>query len=166
MSAPDPIAIRPYDAATDAEALRALFIALQDHEHALEPLAPTGAEIADTYLAWMFECCAENDGRVLVAVSEGKLIGFLTVQLAVRRSDPDDPVLVHALVSELMVQGRWRNRGLGARLLAAAEALARGAGRAEIRVGVVARNLGARRFYAREGYDELFLYLHKPLDGG
>lgn len=165
MPVPDPIAIRPYDPATDAEALRTLFIALQDHEHALQPRAPTGAEIADSYLAWMFECCAQNDGRVLVAVRDDTVIGFMTVQLAVRPTDPDDPVPVYALVSELMVQARWRHRGLGARMIAAAEALAREAGRPEIRVGVVARNLGARRFYAREGYDELFLYLHKALDG-
>lgn len=164
MTAGDIIDIRPYDAATDAAAVRSCFVELQDHEHDLDPQSPTGEAIADEYLAWMFDRCARHEGRVLVAWAGSEVVGFLTVLLTVPRSDPDDSVPVHALVSELTVRARYRSRGMGARLLDAAEALARAAGRAEIRLTVVAQNHGARRFYARAGYAEQMVAMGKSLD--
>lgn len=163
MSERDGIEIRAYDPAGDAAAVRACFVELQDHERALEPRAPAGESIADEYLGWMFERCAGHDGRVLVARAGNEVVGFVTVLLAMPRTDPDDPVSAHAMVSELVVREPWRSSGVGARLIAAAETLARAAGRSEIRVSVFGKNHGARRFYAREGYAELMVYLGKPL---
>jgi GNAT superfamily N-acetyltransferase len=163
MPTEDSIKIRPYDAATDAAAVRACFIELQDHEHALDPHAPTGEAIADDYIAWIFERCGRYQGRVLIASMDGEVVGFISVLLAVPRTDPDDPVPVHALVQDLVVRARCRNHGVGARMIATAEEQARAAGRPEIRVWVVAQNQGARRFYARAGYDEQLIHLGKAL---
>lgn len=162
MATEDSIEIRPYEAA-DAAAVRSCFIELQDHEHALDPHAPTGEDIADEYIAWMFERCARHQGRVLVARLDGEIVGFSSVLLAMPRTDPDDPVPVHALVQDLVVRERCRNRGVGARLIATAEDMAREAGRTEIRVWVVAQNHGARRFYDRGGYQEQLIHLGKSL---
>lgn len=162
MPTTDAIDIRPYDAA-DAAAVRACFIELQDHEHALDPQAPTGEEIADEYIAWMFERCARHQGRVLVARLDGEIVGFSSVLLSMPRTDPDDPVPVHALVQDLVVREKCRNRGVGAQLIATAETLAREVGRTEIRVWVVAQNQGARRFYDRAGYEEQLIHLGKSL---
>lgn len=162
MPIEDSIEIRPYEA-KDAAAVRACFIELQDHEHGLDPHAPTGEAIADEYLAWMFERCARHQGRVLVALLDAEIVGYTTVLLSMPRSDPDDPVPVHALVQDLVVRERCRSQGVGARLIATAEDLARAAGRNHIRVWVVAQNHGARRFYARGGYEEQLIHLGKSL---
>jgi GNAT superfamily N-acetyltransferase len=162
MPTGDAIDIRPYDAA-DAAAVRACFVELQDHEHALDEHAPTGEAIADEYLAWMFERCARHQGTVLVARLDGDIVGFSSVLLAMPRTDPDDPVPVHALVQDLVVREQCRSRGVGARLVAMAEGMAREAGRTEIRVWVVAQNQGARRFYDRSGYHEQLIHLGKSL---
>lgn len=164
MSTEDSIEIRPYDAATDEAAVRACFVELQDHEHALDPGAPTGEAIADSYVAWIFERCGRYEGRVLMARAGGEVLGFISLLLSVPRTDPDDPVPVHALIQDLVVRERWRSRGVGLHLIRTAEELARAAGRAEIRVNVVAQNQGARRFYAREGYEEQLIHLGKSLD--
>ncbi len=165
MSTEDAVEIRPYNAATDHAAVRACFVELQDHEHAIDPGAPTGEAIADDYVAWIFERCKRYEGHVLVARAGGDVLGFVSVLLAVPRTDPDDPVPVHALIQDLVVSERWRSRGVGLHLMRTAEELAQAAGRPEIRVSVVAQNHGARRFYAREGYEEQLIYLGKSLDG-
>lgn len=157
-------AIRRFDAARDAAALRACFIALQDHEHALAPTAPTGEAIADEYLRWMFERCARFAGEVWVAAPEhGPLVGFATVLARVPRSDPDDPLPSHALLSELTVDPVWRGRGLGRRLLRQAERRATECGAPELRIGVFGGNERARRWYAAEGYGELIVVVGKRL---
>lgn len=159
----DAIKLLPYKPAVHAAALHACFVELQDHEHALDPRAPRGAEIADDYLAWMFRRCEGQRGRVVIAAAGETVVGFMTLLLAVPRTDPDDPVPVHALLSDLMVREPWRGRGLGARLLTEAETLARKAGCRELRVTVFAENQGARRFYARAGYAELLVSVRKTL---
>ena len=66
-------------------------------------------------------------------------------------------------VSDLIVSAAHRGRGIGRRLLRAAEALAREAGARTIRLSVKAGNVGARSLYAAEGFEEAEIYLEKPL---
>lgn len=157
----DGVVVRRFRAERDAPGLRACFIALQDHEHAIDARAPAGAAIADEYLAWMFDRCARYRGEVWIAEAGGRPIGFATLLLEVPRSDPDDPLPVHALLSELAVDEAWRRRGIGRCLLAKAEERVRDAGAAELRIGVFGANHDARRFYARAGYEELHVLLRK-----
>ncbi len=66
-----------------------------------------------------------------------------------------------------MVHPDWRGRGVGHRLLAAAEEEARRAGCAFLELSVDEDNPGARRLYAGEGFaeDRRELILRKSLDG-
>jgi ribosomal protein S18 acetylase RimI-like enzyme len=159
----DDFVIRRWSPERDREALRDLFIALQDHEHAFAPEAPTGVAIVDAYLAWMFERCERYAGEILVAEAEGRVVAFMTVLVRVPRQDPDDPAEAHAMISELSVLPQWRGRAIGTALIEAAEALAREHGVAELRVMVDARNHGAQRLYARHGFDPWLLTLGKTL---
>jgi ribosomal protein S18 acetylase RimI-like enzyme len=102
---------------------------------------------------------AEIDGEVA-----GSLVDY-------RLDDPYDtgdldalPELVRPLVRlEAQAPGTWyvnvlatfpefRGRGIGARLLAAAEERARGAGAAALSIIVASENRGAHRLYERTGY--------------
>jgi ribosomal protein S18 acetylase RimI-like enzyme len=59
----------------------------------------------------------------------------------------DDPPGTYALVTDLVVLSSHRGRGIGQQLLGRAEAFVRSAGAAELRIGVLANNITARRFY-------------------
>jgi ribosomal protein S18 acetylase RimI-like enzyme len=66
-------------------------------------------------------------------------------------------------VSDLVVGTAYRRRGIGSRLLSAAEGYARARGARSLRIEVLARNAAARRLYASAGYEEYEVELAKPL---
>lgn len=61
----------------------------------------------------------------------------------------------------------WRGKGIGHRLLAAADEEARRSGCTFLELSVDAENPGARRLYASIGFEEdrREIILRKPLDG-
>jgi GNAT superfamily N-acetyltransferase len=163
LLAPDRVRIRDYAAESDAPALRACYIELQEFERALEPDLPPGEETADAYLALLFDRCARYRGRIFVAEREGRVIGFSGVQAAMPPDEPDEPQEPYAFVSDLVVLPEARREGTGRALLARAEQFARGEGARVLLLGVLARNAGARALYRDEGFRERFLFLEKTL---
>jgi elongator complex protein 3 len=110
---------------------------------------------------------------VTLETDDGRLAGFLRLLLPWRDRKIDRPAELEgsALVRELHVYGRalhigaagddeTQHRGLGGRLLLAAEEIARGAGWQ--RLAVIAA-LGTQEYYARRGFAPDELYMHKPL---
>ncbi len=57
-------------------------------------------------------------------------------------------------INVLAVQPKFRNRGLGVKLIALAEETGRRAGKRGMSLIVADKNAGARRLYARQGYSE------------
>lgn len=94
--------------------------------------------------------------RVLVAETEGWLEGFadLTLQ-ATGPSASAGPTLQGAELFRLYVHPRRQCQGLGARLLKAAEDLARGQGAACSWLSAWEGNARALAFYARQGYQDV-----------
>ena len=68
-----------------------------------------------------------------------------------------------AYVSDLFVRVPFRRDGLGRELMDAAEQFAREHNAPLLAVNVLAKNHGARAFYANCGYREYELLLTKPL---
>jgi GNAT superfamily N-acetyltransferase len=66
-------------------------------------------------------------------------------------------------VSDLVVLPAWRGRGIGRTLLARGEAYACSRGAERLRIGVMAKNEGARRLYGVSGFREVYVLLTKPL---
>jgi ribosomal protein S18 acetylase RimI-like enzyme len=155
--------LRDYDPARDVAAVRACFVALQEFEHGLDPVAPRGDAIADAYLDRMFGRCASWAGRVFVAEAGGEVVGFACVWGRVPPQEPDEPQRDYAYVSDLVVLPAWRRRGLGRALLERAEAYARAVGMDSIGIGVMAENHGARDLYDAAGYRATHLELRKSL---
>jgi ribosomal-protein-alanine N-acetyltransferase len=86
---------------------------------------------------------AEAAGAVSVlAVSEGKLVGFCVVQMEQQVG----------YVVTLDVATTWRRQGLARRLMAEVEAKSRAEGGVEIALHVYAENFGAIQFYESIGY--------------
>jgi ribosomal protein S18 acetylase RimI-like enzyme len=80
---------------------------------------------------------------VLVARDLGRPVGFVAIGL------DDDGAFV---VEQLLVAPGYEQRGIGRRLLAAAERYAAGAEARALRIAVEERNWTARSFYRRSGF--------------
>ena len=154
--------IREYDPAGDEDGVRSCFVALQDHEHNFAPEAPTGAELVDQYLPFMLNRIAESKGRLIVAESARRIVGFAGVVIR-QREEPDDIDAYFVEVTELSVLPEVRNLGLGEKLLQGSEDFARTVGAPSLRIRVDARNSGARRFYERHNFGEAVILLTKRL---
>jgi GNAT superfamily N-acetyltransferase len=154
--------IRPYDAARDAEPLRALIVEHQDFHRSLEPSWPEGKAIVDDYVAFLTAQCAEHDGGIAVAEREGALVGFICVVTGLRNDSPDDPA-TFAWVHDVFVRPEHRRQGIAAALLAEAEAFVRARGARELRLGVLDRNEGARALYRGRGFRDYARVVTKPL---
>jgi ribosomal protein S18 acetylase RimI-like enzyme len=98
----------------------------------------------------------------MVAEEDGAVVGFICVWARVPPDDPSE-VRFSAHVSDLVVLPRFRRRGVGRALLARGEAYARERGAERLRIGVLARNQGARRLYLDSGFREVFVLLTKVL---
>lgn len=82
----------------------------------------------------------------IVSVADGRIVGYALVLFR-----KDSKV---ARLYSLARDGAWQGRGIGAALLAAAEAGARARGADEMRLEVRVDNGPARALYARRGYVE------------
>ncbi|MCA1636100.1 MAG: GNAT family N-acetyltransferase [Acidobacteria bacterium] len=151
---------RPEDAASVEEC----FVVLQNHERSVEPLRARGEVVLKPYLEFMFKRVAERGGGVFVAEAEGKVVGFVCLWLR----NPEDELMnepgEYAHISDLVVMPEYRGRRLGSELLRAAEDYARAHGATRLKIGVLARNEGARRLYENLGFEELAVFLTKELE--
>ena len=147
----DPL-IRPYRP-EDASAVRDCVTELQEFERVLDPRLRPGQAIADDLCERMHARCREAEGRLFVAEQDGTVVGFVCVLAREPFTDLDDPPGTYALVTDLVVLAPWRSRGIGRRLLESAEAFARSKGARELRIGVLSRNLAARRLYLAAGFE-------------
>ena len=155
--------IREFQPASDRERVRTCFVELQEFERGLDPRLPPGERIADEYLELMFRRCREFDGVVLVAELDAAVVGFVAVLTRYRSPEPDRDPTEHGFVSDLVVLASHRGRGVGRRLLRAAEARARKAGARALRLSVRAGNDGALALYSAEGFTTWKTLLEKRL---
>ena len=98
---------------------------------------------------------------LLVARLAGEIVGFASVTLEQGTLDLDS---TRGLLSNLYVEPAFRDRGIGAALLEAAEEVAADRGADDLLLEVMAKNGAARRFYEREGYDEFRVTMARSLE--
>jgi ribosomal protein S18 acetylase RimI-like enzyme len=119
-----PMTVRVEEHAGPRQELRPLF-----------ELAEDSAEALDAYI---------GDGRVLVAVDDGRVVGQLQL------TDADEPSA--AEIKNMAVAPSHQGRGIGRALVEAAVARARAEGRATLVVATAAADTGNLRFYQRLGF--------------
>ena len=121
-------------------------------------------EVGDWYIRELLESVEKHKGRLLVAEVDGVVAGYACLLVEVSSADQREEILyTYSQVSDLAVLSAPRGHGLGRALIAACEGIARADGQRWIRLGVLAANQDARRFYARSGFSEMWLTLEKAL---
>ena len=155
--------IRDFCRKTDIDAVRRCLVELQDYERALDPRMPPGALIVDEYVAHMLRQCGKHAGKVLVAMVDDEIVGYVTVLCKVMNDELEDGDYEYGLVSDLVVLKPHRNKGLGRLLLDEAETFARDQGVAWLRIGVLSDNRGALSLYRSLGFADRYTELEKDL---
>jgi ribosomal protein S18 acetylase RimI-like enzyme len=106
-----------------------------------------------------------NAGFILVAVADGVpvgvVVGWIRRFTAIERTE-DAPTRM-GFVPDLAVLPGWRGKGIGTKLLSAAERRFRQANCDQIGLGVFPPNRGARRLYRRRGYSVRGMWLVKRI---
>lgn len=152
--------------AQDRDALNACIRELQEHERQFEPRMKSYEMIADSYLDNLLARCAETSGRILVAETQGEVVGYVCVNAEEPNTDEDEVAYDYALVADIVVTRAHRGQGIGKALLEAAEHYAKNRGARWLRIWVLAQNAGAQALYQRSGFTPRLTELEKTLDGG
>lgn len=165
MTATAPLSIRDY-APGDRPALIALVRELQVAEAEVYDRMKPPDEIGDWYVDSLLDSCRRQRGRILVAAETGAPVGYAVILTEVSSEDDIDEVdYTYAHVQDLAVTAAARGRGIGSRLLARCEEIARDAGARWLRISVLAGNPGAARVYRKSGFAPLIVKMEKRLGG-
>jgi len=137
---------------------------LQGHEAQFYDRMKPPGDMGHWYIEGLRGGIAKHKGSFLVAQAGNLIVGYATLLTEVTSEDERDEVLyTYAYIGDLAVLKAKRGQGYGRALLSECERIARQAGRKWLRLGVLANNVGARRFYRGFGLEEKFPTLEKPL---
>ena len=157
------IVIRRFDAARDAQSLRACLVDHQNFHRELQPSWPDGDSVVNEYVTYLDKECAAHNGCILMAHCGEQAAGFVCVVAAMKGESPEDPA-PFAWIHELYVKPEVRRRGVASMLMEEAERFARSQGARVLRLGVLNGNVGARRLYMKGGFSEHAHVLTKLLE--
>ena len=149
---------------SDREAVLGLLRELNDHEAELSHDRATGPETAAACLADDAEKARATGGAQFVADIEGRVVGYLALQLGRAGPYVHEHWRDHVHIENIVVASSHRKAGIGQVLLAEAERFARVSGRKVILLGVLPRNDIALAAYRRAGFAELSIEMAKVLD--
>jgi ribosomal protein S18 acetylase RimI-like enzyme len=100
-------------------------------------------------------------GGVLVAREGDAIVGFVMFGPEPERYEQD---VSRGVIRNIVVRPDYRNAGIGAELLVAAEAELAASGFDVVSLSTLADNEAARRFYARAGYEPHRIDFEKSLE--
>jgi len=95
---------------------------------------------------------AKRHGRNVVAVEEGEVIAAMGFVVQTDAAYMVEEVRDYAVVTDLVVDARFRGRGIGQMLLREAERLTREAGLTRLTIAALAANERAARTYREFGF--------------
>lgn len=161
------INIRQYEE-RDRGALLKSIKDLQDFEAEIDPikLVVNKEGFGTVYVEFILARIAKENGMIFVAESDNAVVGIVT---CVVKSYEKQEVLgrsssnPYGYVSDLFVQPEFRNKEVGAKLMAAAEEYFRSQGCDFATVGVMAPNSRGYDFYKKIGYADRYVDFIKKL---
>lgn len=113
----------------------------------------------------MIEEAEKNHGKVFVAKSINKIIGFIGGYVGKQSIDEQNEAVsaTPGIVNEFFVTSNARRSGIGSKLVKTLEDYLKHQGCDILRLEVFAPNKTAREFYARQGFVERSITIMKPL---
>ena len=157
--------IRPFEP-EDFDQVTGCIAELQTYERRIDSRVLPGEAVVGWYLEHLLKACDTQDGALLVAIEDGRVVGFAAVQCKVANEDADEAPYDFALISDLGVNESHRGRGIGRALIAACEGVARKRGARWLRIAVLGQNAVARGLYERCGFADRQVILEKTLSDG
>lgn len=159
------LSLRPATAA-DLASLRALATQVFLDTYATDGIrAAVAREVEQAFSFAALQAELERaDSRILLAEHAEHLVAFAQLGVGVGHALVGDATATE--LARLYVQAPFQRRGVGRRLLAAAEALARAEGSATLWLTAWVGNARALAFYRSQGYRELGSTIHTFEDEG
>ncbi len=155
--------IRPA-ALEDLDELLEIYLSSAQHHVALDPehyRVPDAAAAAERLRGII-----EDDGRMsgyLAAARDGRIVGSVSIALLPPPTEGSMMAAVPTAEVGIAVLDDARDAGVGTALMAAAEAWAGARGVRVLILDMSARNVAAKRFYERLGYEVYGLFLRKAV---
>jgi ribosomal protein S18 acetylase RimI-like enzyme len=109
------------------------------------------------------ELLRDGQGAWLLAEHDGRIVGFVTIQLRPAAHEPFFTPEARAVVDSLGILPAWRRRGIGRQLMEAAEEWARQRGARRLMLSVWEFNDNALRLYNSLGYTAFTRRMWKAL---
>lgn len=139
------------------DAVVELMAELQDCERLLSDDRPPGESMAAGHFDYLLDICETRTGKVFIAISERRVVGFVTVFL--EGNDEGDLHLFseykrYGWISDLIVEENHRGSRAASLLLERAERHCSSVGVRHIKLAALHNNARARRFYENSGYTE------------
>lgn len=136
-------------ATTDKDQVLGLWMLLMEEQSAIDARFTISGDAhirwKNDYSDWIYS----EEYRILVAESEGRLVGFASAQLW--SPPPIHQASMEVYLNEIFCAEAYRNRGLGSKLLEGMEMWCRELGVGRLRFGVLSRNERAADFWRRHG---------------
>ena len=118
---------------------------------------------ANAYHEELLERLAKRDGRVILAEEDGEVLAAMGFVVQTDAAYMVESVREYAVVTDLVVDARFRGRGIGQMLLREAERLAREAGLKRLTIAALVANERAERTYREFGFEPYVTIMTKAL---
>jgi GNAT superfamily N-acetyltransferase len=147
----------------DYDTLVKLIIAFQDGERLWEKTYAPGSEMASQWLNALLECAAHNEGRILVAELDNKVVGYIAFWKEVSETQFSFTIPFSVKLSDIYVLPECRGKGIAKELMKEVDNYAREIGSTQILLNVLYKNEVARTVYEKNGYRNYDLVMVKEI---
>jgi GNAT superfamily N-acetyltransferase len=144
------------------DAVHRLSQELQASDRQLRPSRVPARSLPRSYVDGLRSIDRRGGGRLFVADSSTGPVAYLACAL---ESDPFESNPLAVKITDFVVTGRWRRKGVGSALIDAAENFARERNARSIAITTLAENAQARRAYRALGFRESAMTLARPTGG-
>lgn len=128
---------------------------LMDHHAAIDPYFEMGPDGPGNFERFVSSLLILEDARVLVAVEDGRVVGYCIGQVVMR-----PPVFkreLHGFITDMTVTATRRRKGIGTLLLVGMKDWFRTKGIDRIELNVVPMNAAGYTFWRKQGFRD---YMH------
>lgn len=146
----------------DTQAICALWQALMDFHRARDPRFEFAPNAMREFEQHLIQTMRSRGARVYVAETEGQAIGYIMGEIHTRK--PIYPVGTYGFISDVVVDGPWRRKGVGRALAEALMAWFRQNGVTAIELFVAAANPVSDAFWRALGFTDYLRLLRLDIE--